>query len=139
MVCTLRLNINYPEFRRYHHIPMSFKVLPTRTIGTNGNTNGTIGSSNGTIGKITNGTIWRTPNRAIIHFSSELVLHSIIGHAKLNLQNFKIQTTSINGLRNCRSLHGLMKKIIGALFSSVNNDIEWEASLIFGSPAIITI
>ena len=52
------------------------------TIGTNGNANGTIGSPNGTIGtigkpmvplatdgtigKITNGAIWRTPNRATV-------------------------------------------------------------------------
>ena len=49
------------------------------TIGTNGNANGTIGTPNGTIGKpmvplatngtvskITNGTIGRTPNRALI-------------------------------------------------------------------------
>ena len=59
------------------------------TIGTNGNANGTIGSpngtigkpmvpigtigkpmvplaTNGTIGKISNGTIWRTPNRPIV-------------------------------------------------------------------------
>ena len=51
------------------------------TIGPNGNANGTICSpigtvgtigkpmvslaTNGTIGKITNGTIWRTPNRAL--------------------------------------------------------------------------
>ena len=64
-------------------IPISFKVLPMVPIGnticTNGDANGTIGSPNGTIGtigkpmvplatnstigKITNGTIWRTPNR----------------------------------------------------------------------------
>ena len=52
------------------------------TIGTNGNANGTIGSSNGTIGKpmtplstisiigkITNGTIGRTPNGALIRIN----------------------------------------------------------------------
>ena len=27
MDCTLRLNINYPEFRRYHHKPRSNKAV----------------------------------------------------------------------------------------------------------------
>ena len=58
-------------------VPMVNEYQSTSgTIGTNGNANGTIGSTigkpmvplatNGAIGKITNGTIGRTPNRAII-------------------------------------------------------------------------
>ena len=54
------------------------------TIGTNGNANGTIGyigkpmvplGTNGTIGKIINGTIGRTPNRAITFLVLLLLLY----------------------------------------------------------------
>ena len=62
------------------------------TIGTNGNANGTIGSpngtigkpmvplaTNGTIGKISNGTIWRTPNRPIVDEGSWFQIRMVLG------------------------------------------------------------
>ena len=60
----------------YQYRSRFYQWYHCNTIGANGNANGTIGSPSGTIGrpmvplatigKITNGTIGRTPNRAIV-------------------------------------------------------------------------